>query len=137
LSNQRDQSYTEHNVRLRLTSYWPDNFIIGSDITYTHNGQTGEGFDNDYVLWNMSLGYELWDGDGTAKVKVFDLLNQNVSSRRVTGEDYVMDTQQLVLKRYLMFSFTYKLDMFGGKEAANDQRRGGGRRGGARMRRAG
>ena len=128
LDRQRNQNYTDHNVGIEITSYWPKNLIFGNDISYTHIGQTAPGFDNNFILWNMSLGYEIWDGDGTFKVTVFDLLNQNVSTRRVTGEDYIQDTQQLVLKRYAMFSFTYKISKFGGKD-------GGPSRGGGHFRR--
>jgi len=117
LGNRKNQSHTDHDLGVEIISYWPKNFIFGNDITYTHVGQTAPGFDNDFVRWNMSLGYEFWDGDGTVKVTVFDLLNQNVSTRRVTGEDYIQDTQQLVLKRYAMLSFTYKMSKFGGKKA--------------------
>src|SRR5699024_2701810 len=53
LNNQRDQNYTNHDVRLRVTSYWPENVIFGNDVTYTHIGKTAPGFDKDYVLWNM------------------------------------------------------------------------------------
>ncbi len=125
LDNRRNQNYTDHDVGIEITSYWPKNLIFGNDITYRHIGQTAPGFDNDFILWNMSLGYEIWDGDGTFKVTVFDLLNQNVSTRRVTGEDYIQDTQQLVLKRYAMFSFTYKFSKFGGKGSRSQG--GGGR----------
>ncbi len=119
LNSTRNQSYVNHDLRLRITSYWPENFIFGNDITYTHLGQTAPGFDSDYVLWNMSLGYKLWGGDGIVKVKVFDLLNQNVSTRRYTGEDYIQDMSSLVLKRYAMLSFTYKISKFGGKGKRN------------------
>lgn len=128
LDSQGDRNFADQDVRLRVTSYWPKNLIFGNDITYNRLGETAPGFERDYVLWNMSLGYEIWDGDGLARIKVFDLLNQNVSNRRTTGEDYIQDTHQLVLKRYVMFSFTYKLSKFGGKRGAPS--RGGGYRGG-------
>ncbi|HLS31744.1 MAG TPA: outer membrane beta-barrel protein, partial [Flavobacteriaceae bacterium] len=129
LDKQRNQSHTDHDLNVEITSYWPENFIFGNDITYTHIGQTAPGFDNDYVLWNMSLGYEIWDGDGAFRITIFDLLNQNVSTRRAIGEDYVQDSQQLVLKRYAMFSFTYKISKFGGKKSREGGRRHYRRRG--------
>lgn len=133
LNSRRNQNYTDHNLRMEITSYWPKNVIFGNDITYTHIGETAPGFDNNYVLWNMSLGYEIWDGDGTFKVTVFDLLNQNVSTSRRTGEDYIQDTQQLVLNRYAMLSFTYKISKFGGKKTSSSNQSGG-RSGGRRWR---
>src|SRR5699024_6126655 len=47
LNNQRDQDYINHDVGLRITSYWPEDFIFGNDITYSHVGNTAPGFDND------------------------------------------------------------------------------------------
>src|SRR5699024_2286152 len=126
LNNQRDQDYINHDVGLRITSYWPEDFIFGNDITYSHVGNTAPGFDNDYVLWNMSLGYKLLGDDGIVKVKVFDLLNQNVSTMRSTGQDFIQDRQRLVLKRYMMLSFTYKLSKFGGKKKRGNIRFYGG-----------
>lgn len=126
LESQNNQDYANHDVGLELTSYWPDKFIFGNDVTYTHIGDTAPGFDNNYVLWNMSLGYKLLGDDGIFKVKVYDVLDENVSTSRDTGEDYIQDTQQMVLKRYMMFSFTYKFSEFGGKKG---RKRGGYRRG--------
>lgn len=120
LNNQRNQSYANHDVRLQITSYWPKNLVFGNDISYSRIGNTAPGFDNNYVLWNTSLGYKIWDGDGIIKVKVFDVLDQNISTRRYTGQDYIQNTQQLVLERYMMFSFTYKLSKFGGKKKSRN-----------------
>ena len=123
LNTGRDQNFINHNLGLELTTYWPKNFIFGNDISYQHIGNMSPGFKNDFVLWNMSLGYKLLGDDGIVKVKVFDVLDQNISTSRYTGEDFIQDTQQLVLEQYVMFSFTYKFSKFGGKDP-NDRRRG-------------
>jgi hypothetical protein len=123
LNTGRDQNFINHNLGLELTTYWPKNFIFGNDISYQHIGNMSPGFKNDFVLWNMSLGYKLLGDDGIFKVKVFDVLDQNISTSRYTGEDFIQDTQQLVLEQYVMFSFTYKFSKFGGKDP-NDRRRG-------------
>jgi hypothetical protein len=57
-------------------------------------------------------------------VKVFDLLDQNVATRRFTGDDFIQDTQELVLQQYFMLSFTYKFSKFGGKDPNQSGRRG-------------
>lgn len=112
----REENYTNHFVELEVTTYWPENVVFGSDISYNYYGNVSEGFDPNFVMWNASLGYQFWDKDATIKVSVFDLLDQNTSVRRNTGEDFVQDTRSLVLERYFMLSFTYKLTKFGGKD---------------------
>jgi hypothetical protein len=51
-----------------------------------------------------------------AKVKVYDMLNQNLSSTRTITATSIRDEENIVLKRYVMFSLTYKLEKFGAKE---------------------
>ena len=62
------------------------------------------------------MSYSFFDKKFTAKVKVYDVLNQNVSSVRRISETSIRDEENIVLKRYAMFSLTYKLEKFAGKE---------------------
>ncbi|HSN49259.1 MAG TPA: hypothetical protein VLR29_10905, partial [Flavobacterium sp.] len=50
------------------------------------------------------------------KVKVYDILNQNQSATRTITPTAVRDEENMVLKRYAMFSLTYKIEKFAGKE---------------------
>ncbi|HTL06959.1 MAG TPA: outer membrane beta-barrel protein, partial [Chitinophagaceae bacterium] len=47
--------------------------------------------------------------DGEIKLAVYDILNQNKSYTRSTGDNYIQDTRTNVLNRYLMLSFTYNI----------------------------
>ena len=123
INSGRDQSYTNHTLSLETTTYWPENVVFGNDISYNQFGNVAPGFDNTSLLWNMSLGYQFLKDNATLKVKVYDLLDQNVDTRRLVGDDYIQDVNNLVLQRYAMLSFTYKLSNFGGGKAP--QRRGG------------
>lgn len=114
--NNRKENYINHTLDFQATSYWPKNFIIGSDLSYQKFGNIPSGFKNSYLLWNASLGYKLFGDDGILKVKVFDILDENTSTERFTGDDFIQNTQELVLERYLMFSFTWKFSKFGGKD---------------------
>ncbi|PZD78700.1 outer membrane beta-barrel protein [Mesonia sp. K7] len=124
--NDRTEEFINHTVTTEITSYWPKNFVFGNDITYQYLGNVAPGFKNNYVLWNMSLGYKVFGEDGIIKVKVFDVLNENTGVVRRTGEDYIQDQESLVLEQYVMFSFTYKLSKFAGNKSP---------RGGMRFRR--
>lgn len=98
-----------HEAKLSLTTYFPKNVTFGSDFTYTNNPNVGAGFKKDFLLWNLSLGYTFLNDQLTAKVKAYDLFNQNQSVLRYNSATSVVDTKNLVMQRYLMFSLTYKL----------------------------
>ena len=118
-----DIDFDVHQVILKTTTYWPKNVIWGNDINYQYNGNVGEGFDPDAIFWNMSLGYQFMQKKMTAKVLAYDLLNQNINTRRTSGADFIQDFQGTVLRRYFMFSFSYKFDQFGGKAPSRGGRR--------------
>ena len=105
-----------HNAKLEITSYVPKHFVIGSDFNYTYNSSISEGFKKDFYLWNVSLGYNFYKDQLLAKVKVYDLLNQNLNNTRTITPTAIVDTENTVLKRYVMFSLTYKLEKFAGKK---------------------
>tara|TARA_R110000868_G_scaffold222048_1_gene473887 strand:+ start:6148 stop:8910 length:2763 start_codon:yes stop_codon:yes gene_type:complete len=119
-----DIKFTSQNAELKVTTYWPENLIWGNDLRYSYNGNVGPGFKKDALFWNMSLGLQMLQDKGTFKVLAYDLLDQNINTRRTTGEDYIQDFQGTVLQQYFMASFTYKFDQFGGKKP----NAGGGRR---------
>jgi len=118
----RDEEVINHRLGLGVTSYWPKNVVFGNDISYNYFGNVSPGFDNTSILWNLSLGYKFLNDDATIKVNVYDLLDQNVDTRRIIGDDYIQDTRSLILKRYAMLSFTYKLGNFGGSPHGEGRR---------------
>jgi hypothetical protein len=125
INTNRDAEVIDHRVGLEATTYWPKNVIFGNDISYNYFGNVSPGFDNSAILWNMSLGYQFLKERATLKVNIYDLLDQNVDTRRIIGDDFVQDTRSLILTRYAMLSFTYKLSNFGGQEMPGGDRRRG------------
>ena len=119
----RNEEFTNLNFSLQTTTYWPKNVVFGNDITYFKFGNVAADFRDTSLQWNMSLGYQFLKDNATLKFKVYDLLDQNIGTRRQTGEDFVQDTDQLILERYFMLSFTYKLSKFGGKDPNNRRSR--------------
>ncbi|MGM0636601.1 MAG: outer membrane beta-barrel protein [Bacteroidota bacterium] len=124
----RNENFTNTEFTLESTLLWPENFIFGNDISYFNYGNVSDAYENTSLLWNVSVGYQFWDDDATIKLKIFDLLNQNIATRRTTGEDFIQDTNQLILRRYAMLSFTYKFSKFGGKDPNESGRGRRGRR---------
>ncbi|RNL81714.1 TonB-dependent receptor [Sinomicrobium pectinilyticum] len=120
-----------HTFKILTTSYWPKNIVFGNDFGYTYNSNIADGFRKSFWLWNSSIGYNFMKDKMTFKVKVYDLLDQNVGTMRTITDSYIQDVENTVLKRYVMFSLSCKLDKFGGKGGPEGpggrRRRGGGR----------
>lgn len=124
-----------HRANLQVTNYWPKNWIFGNDFGYTYNSNLASGFRKDFFLWNASLSFSFLEKRLMAKLKVYDILDQNQSNGRNISATSIRDEENTVLKRYAMFSLTYKMDQFGGAKV--NQRSGevrGGREGGGERR---
>lgn len=112
----------QHQVGLQTTNYWPKNWVFGNDFSYNYNSNIADGFKKDFYLWNTSLAYSFYNKKFMAKVKVYDLLNQNQSATRTISATTIRDEENTVLKRYAMFSLTYKIEKFAGKEKPSRNR---------------
>ncbi|WP_291274440.1 outer membrane beta-barrel protein [Flavobacterium sp.] len=115
-------NFYTHKLNLQVTAFWPKKWTFGNDFGYNYNSNLGAGFKKDFYLWNTSLAYSFYKDKFLAKVKVYDLLNQNQSTRRTVTENAITDEENIVLKRYVMFSLTYKIHMFDSKEKKEGRR---------------
>lgn len=104
-----------HNFKIETTTYWPKNFVLGNDIGYSYNSNISDGFKKDFYLWNAGLSYKFNNNSMIFKIKIYDILNQNQSTSRTITPISVIDAENTVLKRYLMFSLSYKLQKFAKK----------------------
>ncbi|WBV61493.1 outer membrane beta-barrel protein [Chryseobacterium camelliae] len=108
---------TYQTFRLELTNYFlKTNLIFENDFEYNKSSNITPGFKRDFYFWNTSIGYTFYKKQLTAKVRVYDILNQNQSVRRTISSSYVEDREDLILKRYIMFSLTLKLNKFTGRK---------------------
>lgn len=103
-----------HKINLQTTTYWPRNWVWGNDFGYSYNSNISDDFKKDFYLWNTSLSYGFFDRKMIFKIKVYDLLNQNQSATRTITPTTIRDEENIVLKRYMMFSLSYKLGEFKG-----------------------
>lgn len=123
-----DQSNTATQVfSLQSISYFlaDKNLVFENDFSYNTNSRIAPGFKKDFYFWNTSIGYSFMKKQMTAKVMVYDVLNQNQSVSRIITDTYIEDRQDLILKRYIMFTLSYKLNKFGsgGKPPREEGRR--------------
>lgn len=116
--------YVKHAITLQTTSYWPENLTWGNDFSYNYNTNIADGFKKDYFLWNTSISYAFLNKALTAKVKVYDILNQNIGTSRSISATSIIDQENTVLERYVMFSVTWKFDKFGTGSSNTRERSG-------------
>ncbi|KQT17651.1 hypothetical protein ASG31_09675 [Chryseobacterium sp. Leaf404] len=118
-----DEVKTSNQIlKLELTNYiLKSKLVIGNDFEYNTTSNIAPGFKRDFYFWNTSVGYSFFNKQLTAKVKVYDILNQNQSVRRTITNAYFEDREDLILKRYVMFSLTMKLNKFAGKKVPENK----------------
>jgi hypothetical protein len=112
-----------HRINIQATTYWPENLIFGNDFSYTYNSNISDNFKKDFYLWNTSLSYGFLDKKLYAKVKVYDVLNQNLSATRTISATSIRDEENTVLRRYVMFSLAYKIGNFVGEKGGKRRER--------------
>lgn len=102
-------------VQINLLS--KNGWVFQNDLNnQSYRGLT-DGFNQNFWLWNMSVGKKLLKSDNSElRLTVFDLLKQNQSIRRNVEEIYVEDVQTQVLRQYFMLTFSYKLLNFGSRK---------------------
>lgn len=102
-------------TRLRLT---PDKYSeMSIEWNYDRNKGNARGFNRKVNMVNADVTrYMNKSKTWWLKIKVYDLLKQNVNVFRYNTETYIEDMQTNILTRYFLVSVNMKLNKFGGKK---------------------
>jgi hypothetical protein len=120
LQKQSDNNYFSQNSAVRLNWIPYKGLVLNTTLNHTLYSGLASGIDNDFLLWNASVGYKfLKDQSLEAKISVYDLLKENNSISRNVTETYIEDSETNVLNRFFMFTLTYNLRKFGGNTGNN------------------
>lgn len=106
--------------------FW-ESLVIASDINYSHYIGLGDGFNQNFTLWNASIGYKfLKNKQAELKFSFFDILKANQSVSRSVTDTYIEDVRTTIIRQYALVTFTYNLRSFTGTIPPPDERRGPG-----------
>jgi hypothetical protein len=87
--------------------------VINSETFYTGYAGLNDGFNQQIVLWNGGIGYKFLKSQrAEIRITAFDLLNQNNNISRVVTENYIQDSEMVVLTRFFLVNFTYQIRHF-------------------------
>ncbi len=107
---QLNNHYLVQSAGLRLNWTFWKGFVWGNDLNQQAYHGLGGAYDQNYTLWNMTLGKKfLKDHRAEISVTVYDLLNQNNSISRNVTDSYIENQQTQTIHRYFLFSLSYKI----------------------------
>lgn len=111
-----------HTTSSELVVRMPKRIVWESTLDYNYNPQVAQGIQKTAYRWNAAVNFLFLKQDkGQLKLSVYDLLNQNISVSRVVRENYIQDTESIILKRYFLLTFTYNIRNFGGKVGGKER----------------
>ncbi|MBC7449665.1 MAG: outer membrane beta-barrel protein [Hymenobacteraceae bacterium] len=105
-----DNAYLNHTSSLRLSWLVGPGISVKTDVSHQLYSGLTAGFDQNYVLWNASVGKKIFANQrGEIQLYVYDILKQNQAIQRTITEAYLEDQRTTVLQRYAMLVFTYNI----------------------------
>ena len=116
----KSSKVSSNSFNLETTNYFGSDkdWTIGNDFSYNTNSNIAPGFKRNFYFWNASIGYRFFKKQLSARLMAYDILNQNQSVKRTITDTYMEDREDLILKRYVMFTLSYNLNNFGGKSGS-------------------
>lgn len=109
-----NNKYINQSLSFQFNLLSKNGWFLQNDLNNQNYSGLSAGYNQSYWLWNAAIGKKfLKNKVGELKLTVFDLLRQNQSIARTITENYIEDSQNMVLQQYFMLTFTYSLKNFG------------------------
>ncbi|MDR1172128.1 MAG: outer membrane beta-barrel protein [Bacteroidales bacterium] len=125
LQDQATTDYFNHRAGGELFLNLPWSIILTSSINYNFYRGYGDGYNRDMTLWNADVSKQVFKNKrGTIKLSIYDILKENKNNTRTTTDNYVEDVRSNTLGQFVMLSFMYRFNSFGGSQQQDRPRDG-------------
>lgn len=113
--------YLSHNVRADFKWVAWKGFTLTANATYNQYKGITDNYNEEILLCNAYLGKKLFkDERGELSIGVNDIFNQNRDFRRSVGANYIQNTTNLAIGRYVAVQFVYNIRAYGKGSSAKD-----------------
>ena len=113
-----------YGTNINLTMPWGT--TISTDLhENSRRGYSDASFNTNELVWNAQVSHSLLKGNAlTLSVQFYDILHQQSNLSRAISAIQRSDTEYNSINSYIMIKASYKLNLFGGREAMKNS--GGG-----------
>ncbi|MEO6613572.1 MAG: TonB-dependent receptor [Chitinophagaceae bacterium] len=115
---------TNQNWDNELVLRWPKHFIWETQVSYSYNGSIPAGLPKEVLKWNAALNITMLKNEvGVLKFAVNDLLDRNNSIWVNANRNTITATENNILGRYFLVTFTYNVRAAGVKKKVGGRER--------------
>lgn len=103
-----NQPFWQHELSIdaSLEFFW--NIRISSDATYNILTQRADGYNINYLIWNVSISKRFLKAENLVlEFQANDILNQNTTISRNITTNMIIDSRTQIINRYFMVKLTY------------------------------
>lgn len=105
-----DEEITMHELNLYSEVQLSERLHWENRVRYVYNPNVSGDFDKYAWSWNSGISYNFWNDTASLSLKMYDVLDQNINTRRIVTTDFIQNTQSLVLQRFFMLSFDWRFN---------------------------
>ena len=117
----QQNKYLSHNARAEFKWVAWKGFTLTANGTYNQYKGITDSYNEEILLCNAYIGKKLFKNQmGELSIGVNDIFNQNRDFRRSVGANYIQNTTNLAIGRYVAVQFVYNIRAFGKGSSAKD-----------------
>ncbi len=107
-----DEEIITHQLNFYTETQILENLRWENKMRYIYNPNVSDNFDKHAWSWNTSLTYSFMKEKLNLSLKMYNVLDQNINTRRIVTTDYIKNSQNLALQRFIMLTLGWRFNSF-------------------------